>query len=647
MAGVFVACSDFTPPGPAGTAALVVNPKTAHINVGSTLQLIARGASSGVVWSSSDESVATVSLGKVTGVGSGSATIRAVSGTNQGSARITVTRAAAIALSTSSISFSGVPGASPPDSQTVNVTDAGEDSLTGLTVADVSYGSGATGWLSARLTQTDAPATLVLRPNTTALAPGSYTATVTIAGSVTTGTQQVTVTFTLLRPAVITLANSSAGFTAQQNAPIPSQQSIEITNTGEAPLTGLAVGSIAYSSGASGWLGASLSQTSAPAFLVLQVNTTGLAPGSYSATVPVTSTAPGVAPASVTVTYTITAAPQPPTISVSPTSLTISAGKDYPTLPSAEQVAVSSTGTGVVNGLSASSITYGPGASNWLSTSFSGNVTTAPTTLDVQANTTGLAAGVYTATIHLSSTTTGVATKDIPVTYVVNDFVLDQTSIQFYTKSGTSPAAQVVNVSNAGSGSISGVTATVTLLSGPAASAYQWLQTSIGGPVPQAPSTTALTLTITRADSLGTFTAAVTVSAPGMVSKTVNVTFLRQATMAGDIFPILHDSTFGTGTGKCAGCHSALTAADSSIDFSSSDQAFGSLVTPTFNGKTYFTPGADSSTNYFLYQILNGTAAASGAPNMPTSCQNGNTACMHAGLRTRIYIWILQGALKQ
>lgn len=647
IGGAFVACSDFTPPSAAGSSAFAVNPRTAHLNVGGTLQLSARGSSGAVTWSSSDETVATVSFGKVTAVGSGAATIRAVSGGGQASARITVTKAAAIALSSSNITFSGIPAGPLPDSQTVAVTNGGEDPLTGLQVGGVTYGAGATGWLDARLTQTDAPSTLVLRPNTTTLTPGSYTATVSITSAVTSQPQQVTVTFTLIHPAVIAFGSSTATFTAQQGAAVPNQQSIEITNTGDAPLTGLSVGSIGYSAGAANWLTASINPTTAPALLTLQPNTTAPAAGTYTATVTVVSSAPGVAPASVTVTYNVTPAPLPPTIDVSPTSLTFIAGRNFPTLPALKQVTITSGGTGTVSGLAASVI-YGAGASNWLTTSFVGNVTTAPTTLNVQPNTTSLAAGVYTATIHLTSTTSGVAAKDIPLTYVVNDLVLDQSSIQFYTKSASTPAAQVVNVSNAGSGSISGVTTAVTLLSGRADASYGWLQSSISNTVPQSPGTP-LTLTIARTDSLGDFTAQVTVSAPGMISKSVTVSYRRQATMALDIWPILHDSTFLTsngGSGKCAGCHSASTASDSSIVFSTPDSAYGSLVTPTFNRKIYLDTLADSTAN-FLYKILSGTAAASGPPNMPFSCTNSDSLCVHPGLRTRIYIWILQGALRQ
>jgi uncharacterized membrane protein len=1080
--GAFVACSDFTPPGVASSSALVVKPKTAHLNVGGTMQLTVTGSSGAVVWSTSDEAVATVSFGKVTAVASGTATIRAVSGTNEATTRVTVTRAAAIALSSTNVTFNGLPAAALPDSQTVDVTNSGEDPLTGLQLGDVVYGTGATGWLTAQLTQSNAPAKLVLRPNTSTLAPGSYTATVSIASpSLTIGPQVVAVRFTLTRPAGIALGSTGATFSVQQASALPAQQSIAITNAGDAALEGLAVGTIVYSSGASNWLDASVTPSVAPASLLLRPNTSALAPGDYSATVPVTSTVAGVAPGSVTVTYHVTAAPTPPsivlsqqsvsfsaatgdplpaqtsvnvtdggqqpltgltvttsyatgqptnwltvstggssapttvvlrpnttglatgtytatvtvaspvasnqsvalnvsytlirpasivlgattatfsaqqgtaapsqqpiaitnggdapltglaagtpsyssgasgwlaasvsstsapaslllqptvtslavgdysatvavtssvagvapqtvtvtyhvtaaptppvivlststlsftatsgdattlpaqlpvsvsnggqaaltgvsvttaytagqtpgwltvtpsgstaplsigvqpntvglaagtytaTVSVSssvatntpqtiavtykvirpasivlaattatfnaqqngaaplqqsigitnggdaaltglsvgtpsyssgasgwlvasvspsaapanlflqpnttalapgdytvtipvtssvpnvasqtvtvtyhvtapppvivvnPTSATFTAGRNFGTLPAITQIAITSTGSGSVSGLSAASITYGAGASNWLGTSFVGGVTTAPTTLNVQPNTTSLAAGVYSATIHLSSTTTGVVTKDIPVTYVVNDLVLSQTSIQFTTTSSTAPAAQVVNVSNGGSGSISGVTASVTLLTGRADGSYAWLQASIAGTVPQSPSAASLTLTPARADSLGDFTARVTVSAPNMISKTVNVSYRRQATMALDIFPILHDSV--TPTFTCRACHSSATTGNFSIDFSTAAAAYSSLLTPASTpGHTYIVSGDSAASN--LYKILNGTPPT-GYNAMPsTSCTTNQAACMNTQLRTRIYIWIVQGALQ-
>lgn len=602
-----------------------------HLNVGGSVQLTATGSSGGIVWSTTDTAVATVVFGKVTGVGSGTATIRAINGSNQATARVTVTRGAAIELSAANLTFTGVSTAALPDSQTVDVTDAGEDPLTGLAVDSITFGPGAANWLNATLLQADAPTQLVLRPNTSALAPGSYTALVSISSPTAAGGPQfITVRFTLLHPAAITLGTNTATFSAQQSTALPTQQTILITDGGDVPLTGLGVGTVSYSAGATGWLAASVTSSSAPASLLLQPNTTSLATGDYTATVPVTSTLAGVAAQSVTVTYHVAPAPVPPVIVVNPTSLGFTAGRNA-AIPATQSIAVGSTGTGTVTGLSAS-VTYS-GASGWLGTpSFAGGVTTAPTTLNVQPTTTALPAGVYSATIHLSSTTPGVLTKDIPVTYIVNDLILSQTSIQFSTTSTALPLAQILDVSNAGSGSITGVTATVTLLSGRAAASWVWLSASIPSTITTSPSS--LTLTVTRADSLGDFTALVTVAAPGMVSKTVNVTYRRQATMTNDILPILQ---------SCAGgCHNAPATFNFNIGFGTAAQAMALVNPPATPGHTYVIVGDTINSN--LVHILNASSLPSGYFAMPPSCPT--SGCMDPQLRTRIYIWMLQGAIQ-
>ena len=646
IVGAFASCTDFTPPGGiSSSSTLTVNPKTAHLSVGGTTQLRVIGASGTVTWSSSADTVATVSFGKVTGVASGTATIRAVSGTSRATATITVSRPAVISMTPTSIDFSGVASAPIPDSQTVAITNAGEDSLTALTVDSISYGAGATDWLSATLTSTDAPASLSLRPKTSALPAGSYTASVSISSPADiTGPQFVAVRFTLGKPAAIALGTSTIAFTAQQAAAIPAQQSVAVTDTGDAPLTGLGVGTIAYSAGATGWLTASVNPTTAPASLLLRPNTTGLAPGDYSATVPVTSTIAGVAPSSLTVSYHISAAPPPPVIGVSPTSIAFTAGRNFGTLPAQQSVAITSSGVGTISGLSAS-VSYTGLTTGWLTQpSFAGGNTTAPTTLLVQPNSTSLPAGVYNATIHLTSTTAGVVPVDVPVTYVVSDLVLDQTSVQFSTTTATAPPDKVVSVSNGGGGSISNVTATV------APSNVNWLSATIANTVPQTPSATSLTLHISRADTLGDFTAQVTISAPGMVSKTVNVSYRRQATLAGDVMPVLQAS-------GCVGCHTASNPGPSpgnfNISFANADSAYRSLLQPVANpGHTYVqvtVPGVsgDSSASN-LFTLLNGLVPPAGYFNMPFGCTTPTSAsCMNAQLRTKIYIWIQQGALKQ
>jgi hypothetical protein len=187
------------------------------------------------------------------------------------------------------------------------VTNGGGGSLTGLAVGTITYGAGATGWLSATLNTTTAPATLTLQPTTGSIVAGTYTATVPITSGVASNSpQNVSVTFTVNPPPpMIALSATSASF------PIPIGQAsnslvrtVSITNSGGGSLTGLAR-SITFGSG-SGWLTASLSTTTAPSTLTLNVASGSLAAGTYTATVAITSPVAGNSPQNVAVTYTIT-----------------------------------------------------------------------------------------------------------------------------------------------------------------------------------------------------------------------------------------------------------------------------------------------------------------------------------------------------
>lgn len=80
-----------------------------------------------------------------------------------------------------------------------------------------------------------------------------------------------------------------------------------ITNTGGATLDQLAVGTITYGAGASGWLNAVLDQASDPANLEFTASVTGLAVGSYTATVPITEPDATNSPFSVSVVLTVSA----------------------------------------------------------------------------------------------------------------------------------------------------------------------------------------------------------------------------------------------------------------------------------------------------------------------------------------------------
>src|SRR5581483_4939043 len=298
----------------------------------------------------------------------------------------------AITVNPANVSFTVQHAAPIPAAQTIAVGSVATGPPVGnLAVGTMIYGAGQpTGWLNATLSGTTTPATLTLVPNTTALAAGGpYTATVPVSG--TGATKNVTVSFTVTPSPAIAVSPASVADTVPQGA-TATTRAIAVSNAGGGTLSGL-TGAITYGSG-TGWLGATLNRTTAPATLTLTFTAGALAPGAYSATVTLASTVSGVANKTVPVTFIVQTGPS---IALAPTSLAFNVYAKGSTLPTAQTVAVSNSGHGALGAVSVGTITYGAGATGWLTATVSG------TTVTVRVTTTNVADGVFAATIPVSA----------------------------------------------------------------------------------------------------------------------------------------------------------------------------------------------------------------------------------------------------
>lgn len=163
-----------------------------------------------VRYHSRNAAVATVSArGEVTGVSSGVAKVDVIalaSASVRDSVEVTVssTPPPLIGLSGTSLSFSDTLSTANPPPQTVQVTNAGGGVLTGLSIGTITYGPGASGWLSnVSLSSATAPATLTVAPSLSGLSPGTFTAQIPIvAAGVGNSPQVVSVTFTVAPPPI-------------------------------------------------------------------------------------------------------------------------------------------------------------------------------------------------------------------------------------------------------------------------------------------------------------------------------------------------------------------------------------------------------------------------------------------------------------
>ncbi len=448
-------------------------------------------------------------------------------------ATITVDSIPAISSSPNLVVIAAPQGGPDPAAQFVSITNGGGGTLGGLSVGALSYGAGATGWLSATLNQTTAPATLTLQAATTPLAVGTYVAQVPI-NSTIPGVVSDTITVSVgvnarAQPPSLALSPTTLQVNAVQGGANPAPQAVSVSNGGGGTLAGLAVGSISYGPGANGWLSATINQATAPAIVSVQPVVGTLLAGTYSATVRVTSTQTGVAASSFRVNLTITANNSGARINLAPTQASFAAtvGTGNPTPIS---VSVTNGGTGTLNLLSLGGVTYGPGAAGWLAAGLSN--TSAPATITLTPTLGALSVGSYTARLPVNSGIIGVAPETLSVTFDVAGIPippaigLSPTTLSATAVAGGgNPSAKTVTITNAGSGVLTGLgTGTITYSAG----ASGWLTPSLN----QSTAPATLTLQpITGALAAGTYTATVPVTSAVASNspRTVQVTFIVSA----------------------------------------------------------------------------------------------------------------------
>lgn len=552
-----LACSgDATAPAPQ----LSISPTSAVLVPGEARQFSATGGSGAVTWSSTNPAAATVVevTGFVEAVAPGTTTIRAESNGRTATASVEVVPPPMIGLSRPMVSFEEVvEGEGDPAVESVSVTNTGGSTLTGLALGQAVDGGGQpVAWLSTALSATTAPATIELSASADGLAAGVYTASVPVtAPGVANSPQSLSVRLTVLAPASIELSVGSVQLGAQ-----PGDESeplvIDITNGGDAPLTGLAA-EVTYPGGApEGWLSATLAATSAPTTLTLVASTDGLGEGVYNASVILSAGAAAAAPdgparqvASVEIEVELVVTPGA-AIQVSDNDLSFTAvvGEGA---PDPQEVAVTNGGGGTLDDLSVGPIDYAT-TGGWLSVQL--GATTAPTVATFTADPSGLAEGTYEASVTIASP----VAENSPVTIEVTLTVLSTPTIELSPESltfaavhfGSDPSPQTVQVTNGGGGTLSGISGTVSYVGG----ASGWITGGFSSGT--APSV----LTIephTGSLPVGVHTAFVTVrsTVPGVAEKVLTVSFEILPSFQADIFPFFGTTYSGFGHTPCTNCH--------------------------------------------------------------------------------------------
>jgi hypothetical protein len=273
----------------------------------------------------------------------------------------------------------------------------------------------------------------------------------TSSGATTSGSAYSTTFIAAFKPAsispVLATSPTSLSFAAGLGGSNPASQNDTLSET--AGVATAWTSSITYQQG-SGWLSISPSSgnlaANGSATISFSCSISGLAAGTYNATVTFTATTGG-SQATVTVQLVITA----PALSTSPTSLSFSASVGG-TNPASQNDTLSET-AGVATAWT-SSITYQQG-SGWLSISpTSGNLAASGSaTIAVSCTVGSLTAGTYNATVTFTATTGG-ATASIAVSFTLASPAspsIAPTTMSFTaTVGGANPPGQGATLTNTG-----------------------------------------------------------------------------------------------------------------------------------------------------------------------------------------------------
>jgi trimeric autotransporter adhesin len=274
-------------------------------------------------------------------------------------------------------------------------------------------------------------------------------------------------------PAQLSVLPAALAFTAVEGGGNPLPASLAISNTG----TGTLAWSASESSTPS-WLTVSALSGATPAVVTASVNATGLKAGSYPGAITVTS---GSQQKTVGVTLTVVPS-TPQEFALTPAAVVVNASAGS-TAPISRAIDIANGGTGTL------SWTAAVNAGNaWLSVSpasgnsASGNV---PSTLTVQLNPSGLAAGQYLGNIVLNTAAlsgSGVPTANVTVVLNISalpDLISAVPLLEFRGPVGNSFAPQAIPVTTTTGAAVS-LNASVSVTSG-----MNWLSISgAGGTTP-------------------------------------------------------------------------------------------------------------------------------------------------------------------
>lgn len=416
-----------------------------------------------------------------------------------------------------------------PQAQVVNVTSTGGP-LT-YTVAATSANCGGN-WVTVSPTTGTTPGSFTVFVNTTGVAaPQNCTGTITISSAGSSNTVTVPVALNVSTNPLLNITSSALSFTVASGATTnPPAQVIGLSSTD--PNTAVQFQASATTTSGGTWLFVGPNSGSTPNNVTVQVAPFGLAPGTYTGQVTITSPSLPAAqtiPVKLTITSNVTA-----TVTPAAVNLAVPANA---TAPVTATVQVTSSGTSAVTFSTSATTSQG---GNWLSVTPAGGNT--PGTITISANGAGLSQGVYTGQVTLQIPGAANSPISIAVTLTVGPPVgitVNNQTITFTSPVGaaSNPATQTINLTSTG---------------GPVTFTVASATTSCGNFLTATPTTgttpAAITLSANVANQpQGTCNGTVTITAPGLAPTVVNVALNVTAAAAPQITAVKNGASYVPG----------------------------------------------------------------------------------------------------
>jgi hypothetical protein len=188
--------------------------------------------------------------------------------------------------------FSAVQKGSLPLSQSFTISNGGSGTLNWNVSDDAD-------WLDINPGNGTDSGFVIVNINTTNKNPGTYTATITVnASGAANSPQTITIAYTVLQRPLIGLNKSTITFNTIQNSVLPAYDSIKIINSGGGTFSWSIISNVT-------WLNINPTSGKDSGTIKVSVNTTNMNPGTYNATITLTSIEADNSPQVINVSYIV------------------------------------------------------------------------------------------------------------------------------------------------------------------------------------------------------------------------------------------------------------------------------------------------------------------------------------------------------